>query len=109
MDGYIFVYAVNSPKSKEVAEALSEKIWNAKGSKYPRVLVANKKDLANSGSNVVSGEEGRKLAEEWECPYFETSAKTNEAIAEVFTALMDEIQTMNGGTQEKKPDGCEIL
>ena len=79
--------------------SLAEKIWNQKGSDFPRVLVANKKDLQDQ--RQISTEEGMELASEWRCPYFETSAKNNEAIADTFTALLAEIEASQPGAETK--------
>ena len=48
------------------------------------VLVGNKSD---KGGRQVSEEEARKVADEYQVPYFETSAKTGENIDTVFETL----------------------
>ena len=46
-----------------------------------KVIVANKTDLDDRD---VSSMEGRELAAEYGCDYFETSAKTGEGVNQVF-------------------------
>ena len=48
------------------------------------ILLANKIDLQD---RKISKEEGEALAKEFNCPYFETSAKTGENIDEAFLTL----------------------
>jgi GTPase SAR1 family protein len=62
---------------------------------FPRVLVGNKVDLDSERylflpsilvlilliSRVISEAEGRELAAEWGCKFFETSAKQNQNIS----------------------------
>lgn len=46
-----------------------------------KVIVANKIDCDDRDVSIV---EGRELAEEYGCDYFETSAKTGEGVNQVF-------------------------
>ena len=55
---------------------------------YAKVLVGNKCDKSE---RFVTEEEGKKLAEENNMHYFETSAKTDQNINEVFKYLSDEM------------------
>jgi Ras homolog enriched in brain len=65
----------------------------------PIVLVGNKTDLHME--RVVSAEEGRRLAEAWKAAFLETSAKQNEAVGDIFTTVLNEIERANGNVQEK--------
>ena len=55
-------------------------------------LVGNKIDM--NESRVISNEEGKKLADEFKIPSFETSAKSNIGVEEVFTYLVKEVDTI---------------
>ncbi len=55
-------------------------------------LVGNKIDM--NESRVISNEEGKKIADEFKIPYFETSAKSNIGVEEVFTHLVKEVDTI---------------
>ena len=49
------------------------------------MLVGNKTDL--EGERVISTEEGKKMADKYEIPYFESSAKTGYNITEIFQEI----------------------
>ncbi len=51
------------------------------------VLAGNKHDLSDT-SREVDEKEGYSLAEKWNIPFFETSAKVNFNIDEVFNAIV---------------------
>jgi GTPase SAR1 family protein len=53
------------------------------------VLVGNKTDLA--GERVISYEEGKALAAEFQIPFFEASAKGNNGVHESFTQLVKQV------------------
>ena len=62
-----------------------------------KVLVGNKCDKPD---RVVTKEEGKKLADDYNMSFFETSAKTNQNVTEVFTYLTKEILSSNADKQE---------
>ena len=52
--------------------------------------MGNKVDLAHL--RKVASSEAQQLAQEWGCPYLETSAKTRQNVEEVYTMLMRSIR-----------------
>ncbi|XP_059474186.1 GTP-binding protein Rheb homolog [Neocloeon triangulifer] len=103
--GYVLVYSINSAKSFEIVQIIYDKLLDMTGKvNVPIVLVGNKTDLHME--RVVSAEEGRRLAETWKAAFLETSAKANEAVGDIFTSLLNEIERANGNVQEKS--GCII-
>ena len=53
-------------------------------------------------NRTVTEEEGRKLADEYNIPFFEVSAKTNQNINESFNSLVLEILKNNSGKEKLK-------
>lgn len=85
--GYILVYSVTSRSSFELVSVIRDKVLNALGSdSVPTVLVGNKRDL--NYDRQVTTEQGKMLAAEWGCPFFETSAKLNENISTILSLCM---------------------
>ncbi|KAJ7319912.1 hypothetical protein JRQ81_019423 [Phrynocephalus forsythii] len=69
--------------------------------KVPVILVGNKVDLESE--REVSSSEGRALAEEWGCPFMETSAKSKTMVDELFAEI---VRQMNYASQPDKDDPC---
>ena len=55
-------------------------------------MVGNKIDIDDK--RIISKEEGNKLADEFKMPYFETSAKKNLGVDDVFMSLIKEIDKL---------------
>ena len=113
-DGIIIVYDITNLNSfKNVKYWINRVIENISPNKII-VLVGNKCD---SPERVVSEEEGRKLAEEYNINFFEISAKTDINIEEIFDLISNEILKVGGGKimndrkkviLKKKKSGCQI-
>ena len=113
--GVILVYDVCDERSfGNVKNWVNQIEQNAKSS-ICKVLVGNKCDKAE---RVITEEQGRKLAEEYNMKFYETSAKTGQNVEEAFTYLTREILkiyknkeghtggvTLNGN-DAKEPQGC---
>ncbi|XP_027500908.1 ras-related protein Rap-2a isoform X2 [Corapipo altera] len=76
-------------------------IEKARYEKVPVILVGNKVDLESE--REVSLSEGRALAEEWGCPFMETSAKSKTMVDELFAEI---VRQMNYAAQPDKDDPC---
>ncbi|KAB0402925.1 hypothetical protein E2I00_011128 [Balaenoptera physalus] len=76
-------------------------VLNSKYEKVPVILVGNKVDLESE--REVSSNEGRALAEEWACPFMETSAKSKTMVDELFAEI---VRQMNYAAQPDKGDPC---
>ena len=86
--GVILVYDVCDERSfGNVKNWVNQIEQNAKSS-ICKVLVGNKCDKAE---RVITEEQGRKLAEEYNMKFYETSAKTGQNVEETFTYLTGEI------------------
>ncbi|KAA0722700.1 Ras-related protein [Triplophysa tibetana] len=69
--------------------------------RVPVILVGNKVDLDNE--REVSSSEGQALAEEWGCPFMETSAKSKTMVDELFSEI---VRQMDYASQPDKEDPC---
>ncbi|XP_035872258.1 ras-related protein Rap-2c [Phyllostomus discolor] len=69
--------------------------------KVPLILVGNKVDL--EPEREVMSSEGRALAQEWGCPFMETSAKSKSMVDELFAEI---VRQMNYSSLPEKQDQC---
>ncbi|KAK9352599.1 small GTPase superfamily [Lipomyces doorenjongii] len=89
--GYVLVYSITSSSSFDMIRVIRDKILNNTGTEsIPMVVVGNKSDLG--AQRKVETIEGKNLAQEWNCPFVETSARHNANIAKVFELLIGEIE-----------------
>eukprot|EP01060_Flectonema_neradi_P040154 TRINITY_DN905_c0_g1_i1.p1 TRINITY_DN905_c0_g1~~TRINITY_DN905_c0_g1_i1.p1 ORF type:complete len:363 (+),score=69.30 TRINITY_DN905_c0_g1_i1:98-1186(+) len=100
-DGFIVVYSVDDRDSFQEVEKRRNEVLLARGDDalVPMILVGNKCDL--NEQRQVTKEEGERLAKTWygndvSIPFFETSAKDNNNIDEVFHQIIRQIQNWDG-------------
>ncbi len=86
--GIVLVYDVTSMDTFEKIQHWIKQIENNASRNVKKVLVGNKCDKEE---RQVSTEQGQKLADEKGIKFFETSAKTNENVKEMFEYLTNEI------------------
>ncbi len=102
--GIILTYDVTDQDSfKNIRNWIKQIEANAQGN-VKRVLVGNKCDKPD---RVVTEEEGKKLADDFNMSFFETSAKTNQNVNEVFQFLTQEILKNNEG-KAQGPSGDKL-
>ncbi|XP_069041090.1 GTP-binding protein Rit1 [Lepisosteus oculatus] len=90
-EGFIISYSITDRRSFHEAREFKQLIYRVRRTPdTPVVLVGNKSDLGHL--RQVSVEEGRGLAREFQCPFFETSAAFRYYIDEVFAALVRQIR-----------------
>ncbi|XP_074593316.1 ras-related protein O-RAL-like [Brevipalpus obovatus] len=109
-EGFLCVFSITEAESYAAIRDFREQILRVKGDdvNIPFLLVGNKADLDER--RVVSQEEAQKLADSWNVPYIETSAKTrmnvdtifNHLLKDIYTKKIADAQTSNG-TKAKKP------
>jgi len=86
-DGFLVVYSITDRKSFDNAQNIYKKILRVKDShREPIILIGNKADLEDQ--REIATFEGQKLAQQLDCPYFETSAKTKVNVEEAYHALL---------------------
>jgi Ras homolog enriched in brain len=84
----------------------------------PICVVGNKSDLhmqryllypaADLICRQVKPEEGRMLAEEWNCAWTEASARHNENVTKAFELILGEVEKQNAPPEEEKSK-CTIF
>ena len=89
-DGFIFVYSVTNKVSFNKIKDIYEMAKNIKEvNDFPLIIVGNKEDLNNN--RVISKNQGKKLAIEFNCLFYETSALCNTNIQKIFNSIVKEI------------------
>ena len=92
--GIILTYDVTDQNSfKNIRNWIKQIEANAQ-TNVCKVLVGNKCDKPD---RTVTEEDGQKLAQDYNMSFFETSAKTNQNVNEVFNFLTQEILKSNAG------------
>ena len=88
-DGVIIVYDVTDRESFEKVQGWVQTIseYTDTEKKIQKVLVANKVDLTRK----VTKEEGMKLAEKYNIPFFEASAKLDIGIKDFMTKILTDV------------------
>lgn len=85
--GALLVYDITMRQSFVNVEKWFDQIRRYSGTDVPIVLVGNKVDLDES--RVVASDEVRDYSKEKDIPYFETSAKTDVKVSDVFNKLAE--------------------
>lgn len=90
-EGFVIIYSITDRQSfREVSQAKKQIERLRRSEDIPMVLVANKTDLESK--REVTTEEGQALAQEFDCPFFETSAALRQFVDDVFHSLIRQIR-----------------
>ena len=87
--GCFIVYDISDRNSFDNLEKKFDLVRDYANEDVKIILVGNKNDL--EGQRKVKTEEGKNFAEKMACPFFETSAKNNENIDEIFKLMSKKI------------------
>ncbi len=99
--GIMIVYDVTGQESFEDVESWIKLIEDNKDiNTFPIVLVGNKRDLEER--RVITYEKGKELADKYNIPFFETSAKTNQGIDDAFMKLITTVYNNNYNNYHNK-------
>ncbi|XP_023698380.1 ras-related protein Rap-2a-like isoform X1 [Paramormyrops kingsleyae] len=100
--GFILVYSLVNQQSFQDIKPMRDQIIRVKRyERVPVILVGNKVDLESE--REVSPGEGQALAQEWGCPFMETSAKSKTMVDELFAEI---VRQMDYGSQPDKDAPC---
>ena len=102
--GCFIVYDITQEKTFEKIEEWYQRVKENANKDVSFILVGNKCDLEND--RVISKEKGEEKAKNLNCPFFETSARSDVNIKEIFNAMLDNIYEKNGNEliEEEKDD-----
>lgn len=89
--GIILVYAIDNRKSFDNIGKWMKQIKDNAAADVVIILVGNKCDL--NKSRAVTIDEAKSLAESYNIDFYETSAKDNVNIEEIFTKMASDIKT----------------
>lgn len=93
-EGFLLVYSITSRTSFDEIPTFQQQILRVKDKDYfPVIVVGNKCDL--EVERAVSQQEGRELAQHFNCKFIETSAKSRVNVDEAFYNLVREIRRYN--------------
>uniref|UniRef100_A0A673V359 RAP2C, member of RAS oncogene family n=1 Tax=Suricata suricatta TaxID=37032 RepID=A0A673V359_SURSU len=91
----------NCPLATDIKPMRDQIVRVKRYEKVPLILVGNKVDL--EPEREVMSSEGRALAQEWGCPFMETSAKSKSMVDELFAEI---VRQMNYSSLPEKQDQC---
>lgn len=96
--GFLLVYSIADRASFAELALFHRQILRVReaeieeGKKIPMLICGNKSDLSTEGKREVSIEEGRGLAQQYNCPFVESSAKQRLNVEQSFFDLIREIR-----------------
>lgn len=100
-EGFLLVYSINSKNSLEELQTFYEQILRVKDSdQVPVLVVGNKCDLEME--RQVSYEEGQALANSFNCPFLETSAKLRINVEEAFFDLVKYVRSSEDAQRQQR-------
>lgn len=113
-EGFLLVYSITKRATFDEVVALHARIMRVKEdeeSEVHLVLVGNKCDLEEQRTVAMS--EGQSLAEEWGCPFYETSAKNKinhiEPFFDCARLIRDEVDEDEQPLSKPQGGCCQIL
>ncbi|KAL9055134.1 MAG: hypothetical protein Q9162_003711 [Coniocarpon cinnabarinum] len=107
--GYMIVYSVQSKQSFEMVRVIREKILNHLGVDWvPMMIVGNKSDLRQEQRQVFP-DDGKKLAQEFDCAFSEASARYNENVGKSFEGMIGQIEKTNDPNEPTGGGKCAVM
>lgn len=107
--GYILVYSVASYQSFEMVQVIRDKILNHLGTDWvPVVIVGNKSDLRPE-QRQVTAEDGKALAEKYQCAWTEASARYNENVTKAFELMIGQIEKAQNPNEPTGGNKCNLM
>ena len=97
--GFLLVYSITSQATLNDLNELYDQIVRVKETRdAPIILVGNKCDL--DSERVVSKDQGQYLAQQFKCPFLETSAKDKINVTDIFHKLVRRINSSRTANEQ---------
>ncbi|CAG8951489.1 hypothetical protein HYFRA_00007405 [Hymenoscyphus fraxineus] len=107
--GYMLVYSVASVQSFEMIRVIRDKILNHLGSEWvPMVIVGNKSDLRPE-QRQVTAEDGKELAECFNCAWTEASARYDENVTKAFELMVGQVEKSQNPNEPTGGNKCLLM
>ena len=101
-NGFVLVYSITNKSTYNELRDIREQIVRVKDSdNFPMIVVGNHCDMETQ--RIVSTEEGRALAEEFNAEFIEASAKSEINIDKIFYELIKLMNKKSGKTKKGDP------
>ena len=100
--GCAIIYDINNRISFEYVKKCIDSIELNQQNDIRKILIGNKNDLDSERERKVTMEEGKKLADEYNMNFIETSAKNDYNIKEAFELLVKDIIKNNKNLKNNK-------
>ncbi|XP_050073667.1 uncharacterized protein LOC126561514 isoform X2 [Anopheles maculipalpis] len=89
--GYCVIYSSTDKETFCIAERILQILWTTENiAQKAVILVANKADLARC--RVVTSDEGKAMATQYDCKFIETSVGINHNVDELLVGLLSQIR-----------------
>ncbi|OQV24012.1 Ras-related protein Rap-2c [Hypsibius exemplaris] len=106
--GFVVVYSVTNRQTFQDIKIMKDQIMRVKGvDRVPIILVGNKADLEHL--REVSSQDALALAQMWDCPFMEASAKSRTNVNELFAEIVREMNIQPVEEKTEWNDCCRIL
>lgn len=108
MNGFMVCYSIVNRDSFGVAESFCNQIKEVRGDDAPIVLCATQSDREKE--RAILKEEGEKIAQRFNCPFFETSSKLDVGVNEAFKTIAQMMKERKSrDKQSKKKEKCLVI
>src|SRR3990167_10226979 len=88
--GFVVMYSIIAQSTFNDIPDIVEQIFRIRDTdQVPMIIVGNKTDLEDQ--RVITKEQGQQIANKYNCPFVETSAKTKTNVDFVFSELLEYI------------------
>ena len=105
---FLFAYDITSCASFEILQSFHDQVVRAKGVEtFPMVLVGNRSDL--DGAREVTGSTAQAMADKFQCPRFETSAKLGDHVQDAFFQLVRELRKPRNDIPARNRRPCILM